>query len=132
MMLVPVFFMPRPTERPGAMMTDRQLTKTVAQHASEVLGLRLLPGAFAVCYNVLAYFFVQLFSATHAAFASNFNKDATIGIAVMVGLETLPFSGWGTVMAGDIGGNIAAFTTYSLVKAGAFDGANRGKKCGRS
>jgi len=117
MLLVPIFFMPHPTEWPGAMLTDWQITKTVAEHAPDVLGLAFLSGVFAVAYNVLTYFFVQTLSATHAAFASNFNKAATIGIAVMVGLETLVLQGWGIIMAAGIAGNIGAFTAYSVVKA---------------
>jgi drug/metabolite transporter (DMT)-like permease len=117
MLLVPIFFMPHPTEWPGAMLTDWQITKTVAERAPDVLGLAFLSGGFAVAYNVLTYFFVQSLSATHAAFASNFNKAATIGIAVMVGLETLNLRGWGLVMAAGITGNIAAFTAYSVIKA---------------
>jgi hypothetical protein len=117
MLLVPIFAMPHPTEWPLAVLTDWQITRTVAEHSPHVLGLAFLSGGFAVAYNVLTYFIVQTLSATHAAFASNFNKAATIAIAVMVGLETLSLKGWGVMMAAGIVGNIGAFTAYSVIKA---------------
>jgi len=129
MLLVPIFFMPHPTEWPGAMLTDWQITKTVAQHAPEVIGLALLSGGFAVCYNVLTYSFVQSLSATHAAFASNFNKAATIALSVIIGLEIIQFNGWGGMMVAGVAGNIGAFTLYSLFKSGTFGGSKSlGKK----
>ena len=55
--------------------------------------------------------------ASHAAFAGNFNKAATISISICLGLETLPGGKWKFVMLLGIAGNILAFTAWSYLQA---------------
>lgn len=117
LLLLPAFLIKHPSDWPGNAMTDLQVLVEVAKYAPGVIGLAFLSGAFALCHNALTYFIVQSLSATHAAFASNFNKAATIGIALLVGLETMVFRGWGIVLVFGIFGNILAFTAYSVLKA---------------
>lgn len=108
-----------PVDWPGAgQLTDWEVFKTVMDLRPETMLLVLLSGVFAAGYNVLQYAVVQSLSATHAAFAGNFNKAATIVLSIALGLEMLPSDQWGTVMLVAIVGNIAAFTGYSLLKVG--------------
>jgi len=116
-LLVPVFFIAHPSEWPGDPKTDWSILCTVAELNPGVIGLALLSGAFALTYNALQFAIVQTMSPTHAAFASNFNKAATIAIAMVVGLETVRLNNSGTIMLLGIVGNIAAFTVYSMLKA---------------
>ena len=55
--------------------------------------------------------------ASHAAFAGNFNKAATISLSICLGLETLPGGKWKFVMLLGIAGNILAFTAWSYLQA---------------
>jgi len=116
-LLLPVFLLAHPSEWPGDPRTDWSILCTVAELNPGVIGLALLSGAFALTYNALQFAIVQTMSATHAAFASNFNKAATIAIAMVVGLETVRLNSAGRLMLMGIVGNIAAFTVYSMLKA---------------
>ena len=49
-----------------------------------------------------------------ASFAANFNKVASIGLALVMGLEDLPRGGWKFLMVVGVLGNMASFTAYSL------------------
>merc|ERR1712217_194766 len=85
-------------------------------HSPSTVGLAVLSGVFAFGYNVLQFGIIQSFSPTHTAFAGNFNKAATIALALLIGLEHLPAGRWGFVMMAASFGSICAFTVYNLAK----------------
>jgi len=115
-LLGPILFMRHPTNWEGRMsMTDAQIFVEVLHRSPNAIGLALLSGVLALGYNVLQYTIVQALSATHAAFAGNFNKAATIALALLLGLEVLPGGSWSLVMIAAILGNVIAFTLYNLV-----------------
>jgi drug/metabolite transporter (DMT)-like permease len=99
-------------------LTDVQVFEKVVQLSPMTLLYVLLSGFFAAGYNILQYTVVQQLSASHAAFAGNFNKAATIMLSIFLGLEQLPGGVWSTVMLLAILGNIGAFTGYSMLKTG--------------
>lgn len=76
-------------------------------------------GLASLIYNVLAFSIVQYLSATHVAFAGNFNKAATVPLALLVGLDTLPQGIYGPIMVGAAIMNIIAFALYNVVTGGA-------------
>merc|ERR1712217_607319 len=82
-------------------------------------------GALSLAYNTLQYGIVQCLSATHVAFAGNFNKAVTIPLALLVGLEHLPPGKWGWIMLFACFGSIGAFAVYNVVSGGA--GGHGGK-----
>merc|ERR1712151_216371 len=88
----------------------------VFTHSPTIVGLAIFSGVFAFGYNALQFNIVQNLSATHTAFAGNFNKAATIALALLAGLEQLPVGQWGSVMLLACMGNIGAFTCYNFVK----------------
>ncbi|CAJ1367687.1 unnamed protein product [Effrenium voratum] len=97
--------------------SDLQVLKKVMELSPSTVMWVILSGGIAAGYNVLQYTVVQRLSASHAAFAGNFNKAATILLSICMGLETLPGGIWTTVMMFAIIGNIGAFTGYSLLKS---------------
>jgi hypothetical protein len=97
-------------------MTDWEILKEVLDSNRSVLILAALSGVFALWFNLLKYGIVQRLSATHTAFAGNFNKAFTIILTMMVGLEPYPTDGWGWLMVAAYVGNIGAFTAYNIVK----------------
>jgi len=97
--------------------TDWEIFWAVWKLSPLTIFLALLSGVLALGYNVLQYGIVQSLSATHTAFAGNFNKVATIMLALLVGLETLPEGYWGVLMLCAVFGNIGAFTAYNYLKA---------------
>lgn len=113
----PVFLIPHPVgwTAHGAL-TDWQVISKVVELSPATLGLAVFSGVLAFAYNILQYGIVQTLSASHTAFAGNFNKAATIVIALVVGLEGLPEGRWGILMAGAVFANIAAFTAYNISK----------------
>lgn len=112
------FMMSHPVDWPGfGAMTDSQVLDKVAVLNPEILLYVVLSGGIAAAYNVLQYAVVQQLSPTHAAFAGNFNKAATIMLSICLGLESLPGGKWSTVMLLAIFGNIGAFTGFSMLKA---------------
>lgn len=112
----------------GTQMTDWAVLCKVAVLSPRTLYLTFLSGVFALAYNVLQYSVVQTLSATHTAFAGNFNKAATISLALLFGMETLPAGVWGVIMLLAVLGNIASFTGYSMVQiwSGARDAKGHG------
>jgi drug/metabolite transporter (DMT)-like permease len=117
-LLGPIIFMSHPTNWEGrGSMTDAQIFLEVFHRAPSAIGLALLSGVLALGHNVLQYTIVQALSATHAAFAGNFNKAATIALSLVLGLEFLPTGIWAAVMICAIIGNVFAFTMYNLVDA---------------
>jgi len=119
--LLPVaFYMQHPVEWAGTgPMTDWEVIKKVMELSPQTLALVGLSGLGAAGYNLLQYALVQSLSATHAAFAGNFNKAATIMLSICLGLETLPGGVWTFMMILAILGNIASFSFYSMLKGGA-------------
>lgn len=95
-------------------MTDWEVFLLAVRRDPSFLGLALFSGVLAFAYNVLQYGVVQQLSATHAAFAGNVNKVATIVLSLLFGLEAQ--RQWGVVMIVAGVGNIGAFAAYSLAK----------------
>ncbi|CAE8645415.1 unnamed protein product [Polarella glacialis] len=118
MFLVPAsFFVLHPVDWPGVgSITDYEVYQKVMELSPMTMCYVLVSGVLASGYNILQYTVVQQLSPSHAAFAGNFNKAATIMLSICLGLERLPGGIWSTVMVGAILGNIAAFTGYSLLK----------------
>jgi hypothetical protein len=100
----------------GATMTDWEILEEVLDNNRSVLVLAALSGVFALAFNLLKYGIVQRLSATHTAFAGNFNKAFTIVLTMVVGLEPYPTDGWGWLMVAAYVGNIGAFTAYNIAK----------------
>lgn len=116
--LIPAATLGHPVDWPGGPLSDFQVIQKVMELSPSTMWYVILSGVFAAAYNVLQFAVVQHLSATHAAFAGNFNKAATILLSITLGLETLPGGHGSIVMLLAIGGNIAAFTAYSLLKTG--------------
>merc|ERR1719203_1278488 len=100
----------------AATLTDWEILKEVLDYNRGVLILAALSGVFALGFNLLKYGIVQRLSATHTAFAGNFNKAFTIILTMVVGLEPYPTDGWGWLMVAAYVGNIGAFTAYNIAK----------------
>jgi hypothetical protein len=100
----------------GVTMTDWEILAEVCRENPSTLLLAALSGVFALILNLAKYSVVQSLSATHAAFAGNFNKAFTIVLAMMLGFEPAPSNVWGVVMVLACMGNIGAFTAYNLAK----------------
>jgi len=113
-----MFFLEHPVGWPEfGPMTDYQVLQQVLDLSPEILGMVALSGLFAVFYNTLQYTMVSELSATHTAFAGNFNKAATIVLSLSLGLETLPAPPWGPAMILAIVGGVASFTAYSIIRS---------------
>jgi hypothetical protein len=98
-------------------LTDWQIFKEVCTLSQMTVFLATFSGVLALGYNVLQYGVVQSLSATHCAFAGNFNKFGLIFLSFCIGLETLPEQGqWKFLMLGGILGNISFFTAYNFIK----------------
>merc|ERR1719192_1405898 len=106
-------------------MTDWSIFNIVLEKSPGTVGLAALSGALSLAYNTLQYGIVQCLTATHVAFAGNFNKALTIPLALLVGLEHLPGGMWGWIMLGACFGSIGAFAAYNMVSGGA--GGHGGK-----
>lgn len=107
-----------PVDWPGfGELSDTQVLKKVMELSPNTVLWVVLSGVIAAGYNVLQYTVVQKLSASHAAFAGNFNKAATILLSICMGLESLPGGFWTAVMLSAIIGNIGAFTSYSMLKS---------------
>lgn len=115
LLIIPVFCIPHPVW--GGTWTDWQIVKEVVALSPGALGLAFLSGIFALIFNLVQYTLVQSLSATYAAFCGNFNKAATIFLAVLVKLEVFPSGPWGKVMLASIIGNILSFSAYSYVQS---------------
>merc|ERR1719277_2155545 len=100
----------------GSTLTDWEILEEVWDSNQGVVYLAALSGVFALGFNLLKYGIVQRLSATHTAFAGNFNKAFTIVLAMVLGLEQYPTDGWGWLMVASYMGNIGAFTGYNIAK----------------
>ncbi|CAK8998648.1 Uncharacterized protein SCF082_LOCUS5724 [Durusdinium trenchii] len=98
-------------------LTDWQVYQRVHQLSPGTIFLVIFSGVVSAGYNFIQYTVVQTLSATHAAFAGNFNKAATISLSMCLGLEILPSGRWSSVMILGICGNILAFTLWSYLQA---------------
>mmetsp|Transcript_88600 Transcript_88600/g.223116 ORF Transcript_88600/g.223116 Transcript_88600/m.223116 type:complete len:591 (+) Transcript_88600:121-1893(+) len=105
-------------------MTDWDVLQEVLHLSPIALALAAMSGVFAVIYNTLQYAMVSELSATHTAFAGNFNKAATIVLSIVLGLESLPAPPWGQVTLISIVGGIGSFTAYSVVRVNAGKGGH--------
>jgi len=115
-LLPPAVLVHHPADWPGfERTTDREVLAKVLALRPLALVLILLSGVFSVSYNVLRYAMVQQLSASHTAFAGNFNKAVTIMISLVLGMEPLPDGIWCSVMLLSIAGSISAFMAYSLM-----------------
>merc|ERR1712187_757587 len=120
LLLGPIFLNPHPVNWPNhGNMTDWSIFKIVLSKSPATVGLAALSGALSLAYNTLQYGIVQYLTATHVAFAGNFNKALTIPLALLVGLETLPPGKWGWIMLFACFGSIGAFAVYNAVSGGA-------------
>lgn len=95
---------------------DWQIFKVVWNLSKTTVFWAVFSGVLALGYNVLQYGVVQSLSATHTAFAGNFNKAGLIFLSFLIGLEKLPEGKWGVFMLLGVVGNIGAFTAYNFVK----------------
>jgi len=115
-----IFYMPHPVGWKGyGALTDWQVLHEVLTYSPGVMSLIALSGFFAIMYNTLQYTMVSELSATHTAFAGNFNKAATIVMSLALGMEVLPGAPWGQVTVFAIFGGISSFTAYSVMRASA-------------
>merc|ERR1740138_1301070 len=98
-LLVPAMSLPHSVhwEDCGSM-ADWDIVWEVWDSNPSVFYLAGLSGVFALAFNLLKYGIVQRLSATHTAFAGNFNKAFTIVLAMVQGLEPFPSDGWGWLM----------------------------------
>jgi len=120
LLLGPIFLYPHPVNWPDhGPMTDWSIFNIVLEKSPGTVGLAALSGALSLAYNTLQYGIVQMLTATHVAFAGNFNKAVTIPLALLVGLETLPPGKWGMIMLFACFGSIGAFAVYNAVSGGA-------------
>merc|ERR1712151_1358799 len=120
LLLGPIFLYPHPVNWPGhGAMTDWSIFNIVWVKSPGTVGLAALSGALSLAYNTLQYGIVQLLSATHVAFAGNFNKAVTIPLALLVGLEHLPEGKWGIIMLFACFGSIGALAFYNVISGGA-------------
>eukprot|EP00437_Effrenium_voratum_P009297 CAMPEP_0181430536 /NCGR_PEP_ID=MMETSP1110-20121109/17773_1 /TAXON_ID=174948 /ORGANISM="Symbiodinium sp., Strain CCMP421" /LENGTH=439 /DNA_ID=CAMNT_0023553853 /DNA_START=63 /DNA_END=1382 /DNA_ORIENTATION=+ len=98
-------------------MTDWQVLQEVLSKNPWVLTPVVFSGVMSFFFNILQYTLVHKLSPTHATFAGNFNKAATIALSMILGLETLPSGIYGPVFLAAVAGNIASFTAFSAVSA---------------
>merc|ERR1712012_843519 len=120
LLLGPIFLYQHPVNWPNhGPMTDWAIFNIVLSKSPGTIGLAALSGALSLAYNTLQFGIVQCLSATHVAFAGNFNKALTIPLALLVGLETLPEGKWGIIMLVACFGSIGAFAVYNAVSGGA-------------
>eukprot|EP00927_Polykrikos_kofoidii_P036526 TRINITY_DN30844_c0_g1_i1.p1 TRINITY_DN30844_c0_g1~~TRINITY_DN30844_c0_g1_i1.p1 ORF type:complete len:478 (-),score=69.01 TRINITY_DN30844_c0_g1_i1:39-1406(-) len=98
--------------------TDWSISEVVWNLRPSVYCFVILSGVFSLAYNVFCFNAVTTLSATHLHFAGNFNKAATILIAVLVGMENLPEGKYGWIMLFSVVGNIGVFSLFSWIKSG--------------
>jgi len=98
-------------------LTDWEVYQTVHRFSPGTIFLVIFSGIVSAGYNFIQYTVVQTLSASHAAFAGNFNKAATISLSMFLGLEALPRGTWSSVMVLGVSGNILAFSTWSYLQS---------------
>jgi hypothetical protein len=103
----------------GVPKTDFWVASQVWTHSKSTFAFAASSSLASLVYNILQFGIVQYLSATHVAFAGNFNKAATIPLAILVGIDKLPQGKWGPIMIIGAIINIGAFTAYNMVTGGA-------------
>lgn len=106
--------------------TDWSILCEVLNRRPVVLVLALASGVLALAYNTLQFGIVQELSATHVAFAGNFNKACMVPLSFLCGLETLPAGTVeslfnlpsGPLLLAASFGSILAFAAYNMVSKG--------------
>lgn len=104
--------------------TDFTILMEAWAKAPTVVYLALASGALALAYNTLQFGIVQEMSATHVAFAGNFNKACMVPLSFMTGMESLPpgvvkinLPAGPTMIIASLG-SILAFAFYNMVSKG--------------
>lgn len=117
-LLGPIFYLRHPISWKGAgLMTDEEIFRVVLELSPGTVFLAVLSGGLALTYNVLTYTIVQTLSAAHTAMAGSFNNAATMVIALVVGMESLPQdSRHATILVLAIVGNIGCFAAFNFVR----------------
>mmetsp|Transcript_68330 Transcript_68330/g.127538 ORF Transcript_68330/g.127538 Transcript_68330/m.127538 type:complete len:428 (+) Transcript_68330:83-1366(+) len=115
-LLLPAMLVSHPMGKwPGfPSMTDWEVLLEVIKRNPMALTPVFFSGVLSLVYNTLQYTLVHKLSATHATFAGNFNKAATVALSLLLGLEILPPGHYGRLYLLAVVGNIAAFTAYSM------------------
>merc|ERR1712032_234307 len=118
---IPIMLVAHPIGWSGqdAPRTDFWVASQVWTHNKSTFALAASSSLASLIYNILQFGIVQYLSATHVAFAGNFNKAATIPLAILVGIDSLPQGKWGPIMIIGAIINILAFTAYNMVTGGA-------------
>lgn len=124
MLVLPTFFISHPLdttkwpttsfEQPAR---DVDIMQVALRERPSIIWAILLFGPLAFLYNVLQFTVVQRLSATHTAFAGNFNQAASIVIALTFGIDCLPGGYASAVYVAGITCNISAFTVYSVLNS---------------
>jgi len=118
-LILPALLVPHPMSKwpDYDPMTDWEVLRAVIRLNPMALMPVLFSGVLAFVYNILQYTLVHKLSAAYATFAGNFNKAATVGLSLLLGMEALPEGFYGYVFLAAVIGNIGAFTVYSSLKA---------------
>lgn len=114
LLLMPIYIIKHPVSYPGHnAATDFSVAVEVASLSPSTVGLVMMSGIWALAYNLLLYNIVKGLSPYFASFAANFNKVAAIGLALLLGLESLPEGYLKYLMCVGVVGNMASFTAFS-------------------
>jgi len=114
LLLLPIYIIKHPVAYPGHnAATDFSVAVEVAHLSPGTVVLVMMSGIWALAYNLLLYNIVKGLSPYFASFAANFNKVAAIGLALLLGLETLPEGSLKYLMCVGVVGNMASFTAFS-------------------
>eukprot|EP00928_Gymnodinium_smaydae_P003190 TRINITY_DN11138_c0_g2_i1.p1 TRINITY_DN11138_c0_g2~~TRINITY_DN11138_c0_g2_i1.p1 ORF type:complete len:504 (+),score=76.91 TRINITY_DN11138_c0_g2_i1:55-1566(+) len=97
-------------------MTDIHILKEILSLRPLLFGLGCLSGVFALAYNLLMYNICQALSAMTIEMVSNFNKAATIGLAIVIGMEKLPAQN-PYLLVYCIIGNLACICMFGVTEA---------------
>jgi hypothetical protein len=99
--------------------TDAWIVAQVWENSKSTFIFGASSAVASLVYNILQFSIVQYLSATHVAFAGNFNKAATVPLALLVGIDHLPQAPYGLIMVSAAVVNIFAFAAYNVVTGGA-------------
>jgi hypothetical protein len=114
LLLLPIYIIKHPVAYPGHnAATDYNVAVEVAHLSPGTVVLVMMSGIWALSYNLLLYNIVKGLSPYFASFAANFNKVAAIGLALLLGLESLPQGYLKYLMCVGVIGNMLSFTAFS-------------------
>lgn len=123
LVIYPILFVTHPVDKnqwppesfaPEA--TDWDILQVVLKLNPGVLGLVVVLGPLAFGYNVFTWRLIHTLTPTFTAAAGNFNKAATIALALLLGIDRIPGNWWGALNVAALVGNILAFTAYSALR----------------